>query len=303
MPGDTRWIVSKRASALHAAQALIAGHTPVDPKMSEALADEASRLATELESVGLPADKFFDHAIPLSAQLDSHARLVEVTLTKTLGPRQTGGADTVLAGRLASLAARMHDAYPSGVEELELRSGPLRGQWEARGAGLLTTLRRLTEPDVVVDSAHVILVQPVLGGGGAAHRLYNSLHFEAVLTNPHPTLPEVARLGWLWAQLNLDLPKYQERLGRDRLDRIGPLAVLPPLLAAASELELAPADLAGLERALDAWFPCPDRADARGLPPGGPGIDAQTLSSWWETYLASSPPWAVALAALDQMVA
>src|SRR5690606_23019649 len=98
------------------------------------------------------------------------------------------------------------------LEELELRSAPLREQWEARGGGLLATLARLTTAGLVPEMADVILVHPVLGGGGAAHWQYNSVQFEAVLANPLAELPEVLRLGWLLAQLNFDLPLYEDHL-------------------------------------------------------------------------------------------
>ena len=61
----------------------------------------------------------------------------------------------------------------------------------------------------------MILVQPVLGGAGAAHWLYNSVHIEAVLANPVAELPEVVRLGWLLAQLNFDLPMFVGDLLRE----------------------------------------------------------------------------------------
>ncbi len=106
---------------------------------------------------------------------------------------------------------------------------------------------------MVVESADVFLLQPVLGGGGRAYTLYNAVGIEAVLANPVPSLPEIARLGWLWTQLNLDLPTFQDQVGRDRLREIGPLATLPPLLAAAEEVELVRFNRETLAAALAAW--------------------------------------------------
>jgi hypothetical protein len=288
MPGEARWFASTRASALHAAEVLLAGRATVDPKLGAALSEQARLLAEELEAIGIAPADFFAHAIPLTTRFDSHTRLAAATLTKLVGARPPGSADALLSGRLLSMTDAMHAAYPGLVDELELRSGPLREQWEARGAGLLATVRRLTEEDVVVEAADVVLVQPALGGGGGAHPPYNLVHFEAVLANPHPELPEVARLGWFWAQLNRDLPKYEESIGRERMTHVGPLAVLPPVLAAAEEVELLKFDARLLEAALLAW-------DA-------PAADPAVLMNWWDTYHASRPAWSVALAALEQMV-
>ena len=289
MIAEARFITSISASGLHAAACLLDGATPLDPKLAAApLAAEIADLGADLAAIGLDRAAFFEHAIPLAVQFNSSVQLADVALRKLLGPRQTDAAATRLGRRLQSLWAAVKDANPDGLEELELRSLPLREQWEARGGGLMTTVRRLTDADVVVETADVILVQPVLGGGGRAHPLYNAVTFEAVLANPDATLPEVVRLGWLWAQLNLDLPKFHEQIGRVAMAQVGPLAVLPAVLAAAQEVELAHFDRQTLETALAAW-----RA---------PPIEIDGLLGWWETYQASNPSWTVALAALRQML-
>jgi hypothetical protein len=293
---EARFITSTSASGLHAAACLLAGTTPLDPRLAAApVAAEAAALGADLAAIGLDRSAFFEHAIPLAVRFDSSVQLAGVALTKLLGPRQTDAAATRLARRLQSLWAAVTDAVPDGLDELELRSRPLREQWEARGGGLLAVVRRLTEPDVVVDEADVILVQPVWGGSGSAHPLYNALALEAVLVNADAALPEVARLGWLWAQLNLDLPKFQDSLGRDAMAVVGPLAVLPAVLAAAQEVELVKFDRQTLETALAAWRGGPMHIERK--------VDVDGLLGWWETYQASNPSWTVALAALGQMLA
>ena len=131
-------------------------------------------------------------------------------------------------------------------------------------------------------------MQPATGGGGRAHPLYNAVSIEAVLANPHPELPEVTRLGWLWAQLHLDLPKYHEVWGRAAITRIGPLAVLPPLLAAADQVELVRFDRPLLAAALDAF--------------AAPAVEVDVLFDWWETYRTSQSAFDVAAAALGHML-
>jgi hypothetical protein len=290
MPGEARWIASTSASGLHLAASMLGGATPVDPKLATPrVTAEVEALGVDLAALGLQPDPFFEHAIPLAARFDSPLEVADVALRKILGPRQTEDDAPRLVRRLQSLWAAVRESNPAALEELELRSRPLREQWEARGPGLLATLARLTEPDLVVEQAEVILLQVATGGGGRAHPLYNAVSIEALLANPTVELPEVARLGWLWAQLNLDLPKFNDALGRAAMTQVGPLAVLPPLLAAAGEVELVRFDRPLLATALAAW--------------NAPALDVDRLMDWWETYQASNPPFAVALAALARMLA
>jgi hypothetical protein len=288
MPIELRWVVSIHASVLHATAALLEGARLVDDQLSATLADEARGLAGELAAAGLSSQRFFEHVIPLSVQFDSPGQLTEISVAKIAGRSQAQRAAPRLANRLQNLYAAFELARPKALEELELRAEPLKGQWEARGPGLMAALARFTEPDLLVDAADAIVVHPVLGGGGAAHPLYNSLRIEAVLANPVAELPEVTRLGWLLAQLNLDLSKFEGELRHDRLFQVGRLALIPPLLAAAEEVELARNDIESLTRALAVW--------------GLQAVEPDKLAQWWETYQSERPPWAVALGALDRML-
>lgn len=287
MPMELRWIVSTSASAMHAAAALLAGQRLTDERLADALAEETQRLGEFLTSHGIATSAFFEHVIPLSVRLDQPRALAEVLLTKLLGRDATSDA-AALVGHLLALDDAFAQALPQALVELELRAEPLGQQWEARGPGLLAELARLTGPGLLVAEAEVILVQPVLGGAGAAHWLYNSVHIEAMLANPVPELPEVLRLGWLLARLNLDLPMFEGDLRRDRLREVGALAMMPAVLTAAEEVEWARLSESSLAAALAAWH-----LDA---------ADPLVLLRWWETYLASRPPWDVALSALDRML-
>jgi hypothetical protein len=112
-----------------------------------------------------------------------------------------------------------------------------------------------------------------------------------VLTNNIPQLPEVVRLGWLLAQLHCDLPGFSESLPADRLPGLAQLALLPPALLAAQELELAEFNPQTLRTALSAWLETPaDKATA------------ESLTVWWQTYQETRPEWNTALAALDRLV-
>lgn len=288
-----RWLPSLSASCLHAVAAASSGKTLSDNAVATAIAEPARQWAIELNAAGLMPQRFWRHLIPLSATIESNHQLLELALNKTIG---RGSAAAAVLKRLVPILTQietaMATACPDLAQQLPLRAGPLREQWEARGPGMLQNVVLMTDQRLIVPSADVVLVQPVLGGGGAAHLLYNSVRIEAVLANPIENLPEVVRLGWLLSQLNVDLPMFSEAILSDRLPRISGLALLPVILKAAETVELVRFDSETLQLALTHWL---DEEQNDELP--------QTILDWWETYQESRPGWHVALGALDKMIA
>lgn len=301
------WRASVAASSLHAAVCVAEGRALADPRLAAAMEPPARLLFAELEAAGLPRDpvlwKLYAQA---AGGIDYNRRLVEQSLTKMFGVDKLD-EDAVgrLAGRLADLERAMLDfdrptidqtrgRHAELVEELVLRGRPLAAQWEARGPGLLYALAQMTERELLAERADVVLVYPATGGDGAAHLRVNAVSFEAVLANPHDELPEVARLAWLLAQLNMDLPRYADAVPGERLAALARQAAVPAVLAAAQVVELLRLDQPTVERALAVWRVAP--------PTTAPAL-AETLLSWWTTYDARPTPWAVALAALDAMLA
>ena len=196
-----------------------------------------------------------------------------------------------LSAAVAEVEAAHRAALPNCAEELALRERPLREQWEARGPGLVAQIGLLTDESLLVPQCEMLLVHPALGGGGEAHLAYNSVRFEAVLANPMAELPEVVRLGWLIAQLQLDLPRHSESIHADRLPHIARFAMLPAALIAAEAVELARFSPDTLRLAISSWrLASPPDVDS-----------ADMVSRWWQTYQESRPPWNVALTALDRM--
>lgn len=292
MATTLRWIVSTSASALHAARAMVRGGPLADQKLADALREPVGQLAEAITASGIASDRFWEHAGGLAAGIHGNRELANVVLTKCIGrsPRHAELID-LLAGAITTLENAYDRAAPRSNDELELRSGPLREQWEARGPGLLAQIGRSTEPELIVPEADVLLVHPIQGGGGMAHLAYNSASIEAVLTNPRAELPEGVRLAWLLAQLNNDLPLNQGNLTRDRAAEVGAFALLPAALAAAESVELARNDSATLALAAEMWLPA--AKDARFL---------AAIEQWWQVYGESRPRWSVALAALDRML-
>jgi hypothetical protein len=306
---DTRWIASFSASCFHAAAAVFDGRPLVDGAVATALSEPAGALRRDVDEWQLPATTLLAHLCALSAGVDSNRELAATALAKTVGRDHGGRWVDALARHVANIEAAVGAARPGMVEELTLRGGPLREQWEARGPGMLAAVGTMTEPELLVARADVVLVHPAAGGGGAAHLAYNSVRIEAVLANPHDALPEVVRLGWLLSMLNADLPMYSEHIDPARRTRVCGLSMLPAALAAAEVVELARFDRPTVELALGAWdsaFPaCRPTTTSAPVPTPvpAPAVLADILLDWWQTYTAGRPRWAAALGALERMIA
>lgn len=290
---ELRWNPSFSASALHAAARLRTGRTLLDAQLAEALREPTRGVARAAQQLGLSDDKFWLHVVPLAAQIENNRQLAQRVGRRLLGAeRSNASAEVLLAGAISDLESAYRRAVPDIEQQLRLRIGPLRDLCEARGPGLFRLLSERTEPGLIVESAEVILVQPVCGGGGVAHLPYNSATIEGVLANPVAELPETVRLGWLLAQLNCDLPAYSQNLPQMRLPVLAALALIPPVLAAAEELELVRFDPATLALALETWeLAVENRATV-----------ATTLWQWFEVYRQGGTSWRTALEALHQLI-
>ena len=237
MAVELRWIASSAASCFHVAAALADGVVPVQPEVFVAFCEPTAELTRAIIALEIPPGRFFDRLVPLAASFDGNRMLAEVVLSKVGRDSAAAAKAGQFAGLFGDLKRAQVTSQPKLLDELELRAGPLREQWEGRGPGLLAGMGRLTEPGILVEQADVLVVYPVAGGGGAAHLAHNAVSIEAVLANPWPQLPEVARLAWLIPQLNLDLPRYTETLREPR--RVAALAMIPPTLAAANDVSFA----------------------------------------------------------------
>ncbi|MCG8449455.1 MAG: hypothetical protein MI725_07745 [Pirellulales bacterium] len=290
---NLRWKVSFSGSCLHTATCLQEGLPIADAKLAAQSPGPVSALVAELEACGLDAGKILPLLTGLAAEYENNSLLVEMAITRVQGAGSIGSAAMGrLAGRIADLESMLLRARPRLIDELEVRSRPLREQWEARGPGLLQYLAKLTDDEFIAPAAEVVLVDPIVGGHGRAHLTLNRVTFEAVLANPHPELPEAVRLGWLLAQLNIDLPRFSDLISGKQRARIASLATLPLVLSAAEWVEWAVLSEASLSQALTHWY----------LPTDLPDDAPQRLLGWWQTYAAGKTRWPIALAALGELL-
>jgi hypothetical protein len=281
-----RWITAGAPSCFYAAAVLARGETLADRSLESSLQAPTASFRAEAAARRLDPDLLLDHLVPLSATVGGDAELARAALENldaADGHQSTTAAS--LAAAVGALQRAFLAAKPQAAEELSLRQGPLREQWEARGPGLMARLERLIGLDWIAAEADVLLVHPVRGGGGAVHAGYNSVSFEAVLANPFHELPEVVRLAWLLARLGTAQTLGSHELDPARGQQLLAIALLPAVLTAAQEVELIrPSESIEpvLKSATNLW-----RIQ---------GAEPNKIARWWEAHLRSGRPWPAAVA-------
>lgn len=287
------WKPSSSSSAMHAAELVAHGHDLFDTELNTKLAP----ISKSLEEMGILSlvgkERFWDWLIGLSCEYENNIQLAERVVAKTHG---TSGVPRDLSTRLAALIRdaekALFERVPKINEELPKRLGPMQELWSTYGPGLMLQIGKLTDPALIVKEATIIPVHPMVGGHGGVLLQTNRCWIEAVLTNSNPTLPEVVRLAWLLSQLESDLPIHGELVNSGRLAWISSLAMLPPVLLAAQELELGHFDEDQLLLAIEKWW----------IPNPTEHSLVDTVLSWWDTYSNERPLWRIALTALDKML-
>lgn len=296
------WKLGLELSPLHLAWCR--GQLPANAAFrSPKLSDAAQAFADLPSKLGLNPTAFWECVFASTPDCPNNHELAERVLRRLHGPELSATQVSSFTSVLSSLETQYSAAYPELEKELNLRMQPLLQLWEAYGPGLLRQISQLTTPDLLVESAEVHLVQPALGGFGFAHLSTNRIHFEAVLTNSLPNLPESLRLAWLLAQLDLERPTYSELINRHRLRRIAGLALIPAALFAGSELGVSSFGESEIALAIQSWQPETLAAEQH---QNAASIRAARLApvvmTWWETWRAQPENWNIALTGLDRMV-
>lgn len=292
-----QWIPNAAANALHIADcSLRFPDLFVDANLGQTFLEGAEDLDQLLRRLSP------DSSHPLWQSLIS-STLVEVSGTaianhafqKRLGAGLTEAAP-VCGSKITELIALFNRSLPRFAEQIEFRTRPLQDQWLGFGNGLIKHIGRLTACEAIPEQVRVVPYHPVLNGFCESFIPENAIGLEAVLTNPIPELPEVLRMAWGIAQLNLELPLFSEAIDRNTLSRVAPLVMLPPVLAAAQVMELSQCSNAVAEIAIEHWhIPVPkDRDIHTDIVP--------TLMSWWETFLQSKPSLHIGIQALAKML-
>ncbi len=289
-PTTVRWTASLMATAIYAAEAVSRGLPLLDSPLDRTFLDAARSLRLWIGERSSHAAFVWNHLGGLSADIaDPYALAGEVaTRMEPAAPTATQIAE--LGEMLATLKHATRVAFPELVQELAVRVGPLRQQWEARGPGMMRELLRLTHASISPAQVEVLLVAPLLSGGGRALFDYARCFFETVLVHPHPDLPEPVRLAWLIGQLGMDTPEQRDVVPAGRFPLVCQLALVPPVLLAAESVEWTVYRPDLIRQALATWHV-----------PTLPNRPAhEWLIHWWEHVRQDRLPWNQALRELDE---
>ncbi|MCA9188001.1 MAG: hypothetical protein R3E01_15870 [Pirellulaceae bacterium] len=265
-----RWSTSPFASVLYAARQLTrVGHDLTNRQQYASLTPFAAELARQLDES--PSLGGWEVAMTVAVQ-HHDLETCYVAVADALTERCPANRTRILE-ILRSLTDQAQQLFPSLQEELRLRVGPLRLQWEARGPGLLRMVMYWGRHELSPTS-HVAAVLPVDAGGGVVIGS-QLVAIEAVLANPQERMPEVLRLGWLLSQLvphdRWSGAGVNYHPGESPCNRLWSLALIPAILAAGERLELCECTERSVHDAVQFWLP-PDERKA---------TIADCLWAWW----------------------
>ena len=291
-----RWRASPAVSALHAAHTLLDTGQLTDRRLADVVQEPADALQRAVDTLQLPSDAVWRHLIGRRADardarqcvvrvVDSLTRPASIAPASTTPASITQGAVELVVDAMSRVESAVERAFPSLGDELQLRAGPLRQLWEARGPGMMRALVRGIDESARIPDADVVLVQPARGGDGCCYPPGNLVVIEGVLANPHDELPEVVRLGWLIAQLMFDADDTTRGDQRETTSPVARLALIAAALESAEYVELARFDESTVVRALDAWHVETD----------DPTTLARVLTTWWRGFRDDRIAWPEAL--------
>ncbi|MAD79651.1 MAG: hypothetical protein QGG71_11520 [Pirellulaceae bacterium] len=288
------WRVHETATVLHVAAAIARDLPLSDPRIAHALETLVKALQDEINQIRIPNEDAWNALCAHACHLADAPQLVRAALPITDQSEARRQQERMIQ-LITKLGEETRRVLPGLGDELRHRSRPLREQWDARGPGLLHSLRSTTDHRLYLAHASVFVVHPILGGNGAVDPVRAALRIEALLTNTVPGLPEVVRLGWLLGQLAchqmLNAPIGQPACQRNCAVE---LAMVPATLAAAETVELAVCNAQTVRQAITAWQHGPSDEDASVA-----DDKAHQLWKWWQSLKASTP-WDCAVVELSE---
>ncbi|MEM9825945.1 MAG: hypothetical protein AAF958_05125 [Planctomycetota bacterium] len=130
-------------------------------------------------------------------------------------PRDAAGLVTgEKSDRITVLIAEWWSEWEAAADvlnqQLALRAGPIKTQWDTYGAGIFRHVEKAVwagspPDDWWPERIQIVLVHPQRGGGGDVTPRGDSIWFEAMLTDSDPRIPEVLRLAWLTLRVSIRL--------------------------------------------------------------------------------------------------
>jgi hypothetical protein len=295
MPTELQWIARSSTAAWYWLDVAVRCETESSLPHDEQLAEPQRNWQTFLTGQGIHWPPLSEVILPLSAEFDSPATLVRAMLPRLMPRERAKACENDWLNALRAWEQAFATAQPKLGEELQLRIGPIRELAESCLPGLLRMVGRASDPLLLPELARVVVVPPYCHGYARSFPLNNTILWEALLVNVQPQLPEVLRLCWSVAQLNLEVPALVGEIPRAAACNAGAWATIPLTLHAGSELDQCGCDLPYVKLAAETW-----------QPPRWRELDnAQTSAivwNWWETYSVTRPAWSIALGALIAML-
>ena len=288
-PTSLKWVASLTSTAIYAAEAVSRGLPLLPSQLDHRFLDAARDLRQWIVSTGRPPASIWNQLGGLSADIEDPHELASGAISKS-AMASDRAAVTALGEFLHRLKDTIRMAFPDLVEELIVRAKPIREQWESRGPGLLEELNLQTGLTIAPQSAEVLLVAPILGGGGHTLFKYDRVFLEAVSDHVNPDIPETVRLAWLIAQLGAIHAELGDSIPEGRFPLVIQLALLPPVLIAAESVGWMTFSPQQIRDVLATWHipTLPDRPIH------------EWLVHWWENHRQASQDWNTSLRSLDQ---
>lgn len=191
-------------------------------------------------------------------------------------------ADSATAGvgrRIKDFWDEVFAMMPKIEQQLPLRIGPIRSQWDTYGPGMLKHIERQiwkTDPpsDWWPNTITARMAHPVRGGAGDICVDGESFWMEALLANDHPTIPEVLRAIWLATRVAIE-HHLRGRSGTMGLQRGWSWASVAFVLTAASDVGVTE-QAVSVGEAMKHWQ-------------FGDAAVAQRVQTWWDQRDESVP--------------
>ena len=277
-------------SAAHAAHIVAIGAAFADPKTEQLLVDPVTAINNRMVASSLDVAAFWQrylHEIMVDTELS--AACAEALLAAGCSELQIDQIARAVRGRLVDARGLFLKKFPKLVDHLQLRSRPLRDQWDTFGAGLLREVGRQIwgeQPPKRWSPTRIdaLVVQPIRGGDGDYDTNRKRIWVEAMLTDVDPGVPEVLRIAWLITRLTIDA--YIRDETDDALAGSWSMVSVPLVLEAGRELGIIRGTELPIAQAMNLWR-------------FRDSSTAETLGRWWQEYCDNSMPLPAALKILQ----
>jgi hypothetical protein len=295
MAMELQWIARNSTAAWYWLDA--AEHRQDDSPLPhcEQLAEAQQTWQQFLAEQGIHWSTLSEALLPLSAEFDSPTALARAMLPRMMSRERAKACEAAWINALRSWEQAFAAAQPQLGAELLLRIGPIRELAESCLPGLLRMVGRRGDPLLLPEQARVVVVSPYRHGHARSFPVNNTILWEGLLVNVQSQLPEVLRLCWSVAQLNLEVPALIGEIPRAMAVAAGAWAMIPLTLHAGSELDQCRCDQTLVQLAAETWrLPrwCELNAER----------SSTIVWNWWETYAVTRPAWPIALGALIAML-